>query len=436
MSTTSSIITSLPTQSVRSSGNRFYSLDALRGFALLLGVVFHAAESFCPGRYSWAVVDVNAHWLFDWFQFFSHTFRMELFFLIAGFFAHLLFHKKGATEFIHNRVIRIVLPFFIGWFLLYPAFTYIWFWGAAVGGRLDKMGIPEAYQSFPTWKLVWGSITSLSNLKEHFNLLHLWFLHHLIIIYAAVLGLRCLFKKTLGTHNYSAVTNFVDSAFKKCVESPWLGWIIPVITVLILQPMDGWGVKTSNETLFYLPTLLIYGFCFMIGWVLHRQAGLLEFLVGKKRWILALTGGFLLSFVGYKYGDLHRWLFPDADFGLFSKIPYQFIFASVMWCMIVGLIGAFQTFASRESPVWRYIADSSYFIYLVHHLIVVSSQIVVSQWTVPAGFKFLLINLVSLSILYLAYHFLVRNTWVGAWLNGRKYPPRSIAIAPVCFEQS
>ena len=38
---------------------RFHSLDALRGFALLLGVFFHAAESFCPERWSWAVLEKN-----------------------------------------------------------------------------------------------------------------------------------------------------------------------------------------------------------------------------------------------------------------------------------------------------------------------------------------------------------------------------------------
>ena len=43
--------------------------------------------------------------------FFSiHVFRMTTFFLIAGFFAHLSFHRRGAWGFIKDRLQRIALP--------------------------------------------------------------------------------------------------------------------------------------------------------------------------------------------------------------------------------------------------------------------------------------------------------------------------------------
>ena len=297
-------------------------MDALRGFALLLGVVFHAAESFCPERYSWAVVDVNAHWFFDWFQHFCHTFRMELFFLIAGFFAHLLYHKKGAITFIRNRLARIVLPFLVGWFLLYPAFIFIWMWGASVGGRLDAMGVPEAYQTLPVWKITLGSITRLSFLKAHFNLLHLWFLHHLILLYTVTLASRCLFRVILCQDHYDALTAIIDSCYRKCIQSNWLGWLVPIATVPMLLLMKGWGVDTANEQLFYLPTLLLYGFCFLLGWLLHRQPELVTFLAGKKRWWIALIAGFLLCILSYNFGRIYRWVVPDAMPNLYNRGAY------------------------------------------------------------------------------------------------------------------
>ena len=74
---------------------RFHALDATRAFALLLGVVFHAAGSFVPSPSGAAIVDASASSGFYWFFSTSHTFRMQLFFLIAGFFGHLLYHRRG-----------------------------------------------------------------------------------------------------------------------------------------------------------------------------------------------------------------------------------------------------------------------------------------------------------------------------------------------------
>ena len=93
-------------------------LDATRAFALVLGVVFHACLSFMPVFLGWAVQDVSTSPLVVMFMAISHSFRMEAFFLLAGLFSHLTFHRKGAGEFVRSRVLRIVVPFVIGWFIL------------------------------------------------------------------------------------------------------------------------------------------------------------------------------------------------------------------------------------------------------------------------------------------------------------------------------
>jgi fucose 4-O-acetylase-like acetyltransferase len=50
--------------------------------------------------------------------FVSHIFRMTTFFLIAGFFGHMTFHKRGAKAFVIDRAKRIALPLVIFWPLL------------------------------------------------------------------------------------------------------------------------------------------------------------------------------------------------------------------------------------------------------------------------------------------------------------------------------
>lgn len=81
------------------SAERFHALDATRAFALLLGVGLHAALSFVPSITGWVIVDVSGHWFFNWFCFSIHTFRMQLFYLIAGFFARMLYQKRGFAGF-------------------------------------------------------------------------------------------------------------------------------------------------------------------------------------------------------------------------------------------------------------------------------------------------------------------------------------------------
>ena len=61
-------------------------LDATRAFALVLGVVFHASLSFLPFYIGWAVQDVSTNIVTGGFATISHSFRLEVFFLLAGFF--------------------------------------------------------------------------------------------------------------------------------------------------------------------------------------------------------------------------------------------------------------------------------------------------------------------------------------------------------------
>jgi peptidoglycan/LPS O-acetylase OafA/YrhL len=108
--------------------NRLHALDAVRGFALLLGVAFHAALSFMPGWPPgiWAMVDNSPSQFLSDAGFVAHIFRMSLFFFIAGFFARMMFHKRGAGGFWVNRAKRIAVPLVVGWVVLFPLIMWVW----------------------------------------------------------------------------------------------------------------------------------------------------------------------------------------------------------------------------------------------------------------------------------------------------------------------
>ena len=122
------------------SHERLHALDAVRAGALLLGVVFHAGFSFIPGIPAgiWAMVDSSPSTTLAVVLFATHMFRMTLFFLIAGFFARMAFHRRGARGFWADRGKRILVPLVVGWIVLAPTMGAVWIWGLTrtFGGTL------------------------------------------------------------------------------------------------------------------------------------------------------------------------------------------------------------------------------------------------------------------------------------------------------------
>ena len=103
---------------------RYHDLDALRAFAMLLGIVLHAMLSFV-GWPVWPVQDINQSEIYGIPILFIHGFRMPLFFFVSGFFTMLLWKRKGTKELMSNRCKRIVLPFLVYSILLIPLLNHM-----------------------------------------------------------------------------------------------------------------------------------------------------------------------------------------------------------------------------------------------------------------------------------------------------------------------
>jgi glucans biosynthesis protein C len=404
--------------------SRYHSLDAVRATALLLGIVFHAAESFCPDRWSWAVVDPQAHSIFAFFQHTLHSFRMEVFFLIAGFFAHLVFHRRGLRTFVRHRTQRILVPFVVGWVVLYPLMILIWIWGRMEMGRPDLLGLPPQLAHLSVFQIWIGHFITGAFLGQGFNLLHLWFLYYLLLLYVTILGGRWLW--ALADHS-SRGRELVDRAIAWTLGVRWPIALLALVTVPVLSLMGGW-VRTPNESLVPdLPVLLAYGLFFGLGWMLDRQTHLLSHF--RRSWCLNLILGLILSVVSFFGRDISLFLGPSGQFSTVLPILFQFLYATTMWSFVFGFMGLFMTCCRDQSFFWRYIADSSYWLYMVHLILVVPLQILASEiaWSGPV--KYLAINIVALPVLFLSYNYLVRNTFIGAQLNGRRYARVELSAA-------
>jgi peptidoglycan/LPS O-acetylase OafA/YrhL len=102
------------------------------------------------------------------------------------------------------------------------------------------------------------------------------------------------------------------------------------------------------------------------------------------------------------------------------------------WTWTFALIGLAMRFLADFSPMRRYIADASYWLYLIHLPIVMALQTTVAQFDWPAGMKFAAILAVAFPVMFASYQLLVRHSFVGAILNGphelRSTPTRRAEI--------
>ena len=93
-----------------------------------------------------------------------------------------------------------------------------------------------------------------------------------------------------------------------------------------------------------------------------------------------------------------------------------------MWCLILGITGLFLRHLSSHSPLGRYLCDSSYFLYIAHLPVIMLFQLILLGVPLPPLAKVALALAATIAVLLPLYRYGVRPTFIGAVLNGRKYP--------------
>ena len=385
--------------------SRLDYLDATRAFALMLGIVFHACLSFTPVYVGWAVQDVSTSPVVTMFMTVSHSFRMDTFFLIAGFLSHRTFHRKSPGDFVRSRLLRIGVPFVVGWFILRPLMVSGWIMGSAsLRGHVD---VPAG---------LLGGFLSLSTLpKGLFVGSHLWFLYYLAMVTALTLAVRGLVQTT-GAWK-AVVLRRADGLVVWLANSPVSPMILAIPTATALWFMKFWGMDTPDQSLVpQLPVFVVHGSAFVLGWMLSRQGGMISQItrLTLPRWIMAGLGivAMLLT------GDIER--DPGNPHNVAAHVVYAVGYGLTLWSMAFLTLGVFRKLFARSNAFVRYVADSSYWMYLFHLPVVVWLQVAVAELPLHWSFKLALITLATIGLSLLTYDLFVRSTFIGWILNGRR----------------
>jgi fucose 4-O-acetylase-like acetyltransferase len=111
-------------------GDRRHDLDALRTFAMLLGIVLHAALAYTGA--GWIVSDDRVSAGLGMLVPAIHGFRMPLFFLLSGFFSAMLWRRRGLANLLSQRARRILLPLTLGCLTIVPAMWGVTNWAVSM----------------------------------------------------------------------------------------------------------------------------------------------------------------------------------------------------------------------------------------------------------------------------------------------------------------
>lgn len=376
-----------------SKTERIHALDSLRAIMMLLGLVIHSAVTYGTFEgYHWPLKDPESTNLFmDYVVIFIHAFRMPIFFVVAGFFGAMLFFERSSKKMLKNRIDRILYPFIVFILILAPTikFADIYTNSTFAGNTNPLMAALEPFNALVNWL---PASTS-----------HLWFLYYLFMITIASYVLGLLF------NHFEQFTIKTTQVFNWIIERPILKVLVfSALTIILLFIMGDKWVATSTSWIPDFNTFIFYFFFYGVGWVLFKSKDKLDTF---KKYDWAFLSLAIILFTT-------RFLFAES----LDELQITIINAVNVWLFIFSITGLFIRYGSQHSHLMRYNSDASYWIYLLHLTFTILLPAFIVDWDIPAFAKFVFVLLVTSGICLVTYHYLVRSTFIGKFLNGRKYP--------------
>jgi peptidoglycan/LPS O-acetylase OafA/YrhL len=397
--------------------DRLHALDAVRAYALLLGVVLHGAAAFLVGFPIPMWLDAPSDGA-PVLYYVIHMFRMSAFFLIAGFFARVLVERRGVKAFVKDRAKRVALPLVLFSMVVSLTTAVGFMLGALPHGTDYLMSLVQAAQPQPGAPPAAQADTAAA--LRGFNLGHLWFLYYLLIFYALALAIRWLIHAVDPRGVLAAACDRIVALVMRGVWGPLL---IALPIAAYLYPLESWTEWLGLPAPFLLTpnttALIGYGIAFGLGWVLNRQVQALLDL--QKNWYVYLVLAVALTiFCLTTIGTTPRWSGGALDGA--DRVLYTAAYVVGLWCWVFAFVGAAVRYLSTPHAVTRYLADASYWVYLMHLSTLMFFINLLRPYDWHWSLKLAISAGGSMLILLLTYHYLVRFTWIGALLNGRRHP--------------
>ncbi|TCD25564.1 acyltransferase [Pedobacter psychrodurus] len=363
-------------------------VDYLRSTVTVLVVAHHAALAyttfsvFNTDAYilsTHPVVDRSRWALLDGVVSFNDTFFMSLMFFLGGLFFFSSINKKGSLSFIKDKVFRLLIPFLL----------------------LGTMLMLLAY--FPSFYLMSGSTNIWVYIRDFFTTEAWpvgppWFLW-LLFVFNLV---AALFHQLInGRKNF-----FLELNLNKSTKAFSLFLILFLIGLLAYLPMAGYFGPYSWTGIgpfdFQLSRLVLYFAYFGIGAVVGKLA-ISEGVFAEdsspvkhyRLWCLLA----IIAFISFLFlPDLLKEVLGQKLMVNQIAIVNNTLFVLCCTLTSIAFLTTFSKLVVKKITWWDSLSKHAYLIYLVHFVYITWFQFLLLNFNIGAGFKFLIVFILSLAL--------------------------------------
>jgi glucan biosynthesis protein C len=409
---------------------RYHSLDFLRALAMYLGVILHVTILFgSTDRILWNFYSEYYQDSFNYqITWGIHLFRMQFFYIIAGFFAEMVYLKKGGKYYLKNRLKRILVPFIFGCLIIYPLTLGVF---AVHNAELADKTFLERSLHFFMWEFFSGT-----DYNPGITFVHFWFMWFLMIFYAIHVVGRAVFLSWIQKIKLSSGwVRFVDL----CIQKQFGIFILAGITLMIhLTFRSSIFLPSESHLDAAINDLSYYMVFYFFGVGLYHCKEFFGKLARNLKWNLVL----IFTFVFWIHAatdaiDIHR--SPVVDINSWKPQSFQVFWEGVFyggtgryltiyvrcllcWSFCFALLALGQKFFSRKNEFVRYFADASYWVYWVHLPVTFYFSVLLQPVEINALFKAYLAIVISTVLIMSMYMLFVRNTILGDYFCGWRKP--------------
>ena len=377
-----------PAEKLGGSARRLYFMDNLRVALTVLIVLQHASFAYAPGSW-WYFVDQQQQPLLASFFVVNRSFRMSLFFLIAGYFMPYVFDRKGAEQYLRDRFRRLGLPILLFLFAVFPPLMYAYY--------LNFRDYP--YMDFASyyWHIYWGfnyrhaPDWSGPNWPDR-QIGHLWFVQ-MLLFYA------------LGYAAWRLAAEKLRLPRLRPLPEPSLLALLPVLLavaglsywVRLSYPIYQWYAwfQTFQLQPADMPRDLA---CFTLGVLAYRNDWLLTL---PKRIGYGWLGLGIAGALVFVVSDLSGHSFFSPGGRDFDAVVYPIWETLTCFGFCLGLPTLFREQFDFQTPFLKKLSLASYGVYLFHLPMVVALQYALADAAVPAVAKFLLVGAIAVPAAFL-----------------------------------
>lgn len=355
---------------------RQYDMDWIKVLATAVVFFYHCSMFFNP--FPWHVknnaIDTRGILVFSLFV---GSWIMPIFFAVSGISTFYALRKRGVGQFVQERLTRLGVPLLFGIFILSPPQVYI--------ERITHHQFKGSFLGFLPHYFdgLYLDIGGTGNFS--FVGLHLWYLFVLLIFsfLTLLLFIKVKRKNKFGTVHFIAMPALLFLA----------GFIHTI-------GLGGWDI------LFYL-LIFIYGYYFFSSEgfkdALHKSI--------KLHTVMALctTVFYILWFMKGM---------PSP--GSFSDVLFYAVHVLNGWSLLMCIFYLADKFLSKSNRFLKYGSEAAMPFYVLHQPILVMVGYWIHDWQWPVYLKLLFLASISLTIILLSYHFVIRNINILRFLFGQK----------------